>query len=70
MSYQLRIRHEAHEDIIEVYEYYEEKSRGLGERFLQELTKRYNNIIVHPEYYGFIDDIKLSGMLNSDIFPI
>ncbi len=35
MPYQLIIRDEAHSDAKEAYSYYEEKSPGLGERFLQ-----------------------------------
>ena len=50
MSYQLIIRQEAHLDANEAYTYYEEKSPGLGERFLQELIQRYNEIKEHPEW--------------------
>jgi hypothetical protein len=42
-----------------IYNYYEEKSTGLGERFLQELIQRYSEITHHPEYYGFIDEQKI-----------
>ena len=34
----------------EAYNYYEEKSSGLGERFLQELIQRYNEITAHHEF--------------------
>jgi hypothetical protein len=44
MPYQLIIREEAHLDANEAYTYYEEKSPGLGDRFLQELIQRYNEI--------------------------
>jgi hypothetical protein len=58
----LIIREEAHLDANEAYTYYEEKSPGLGERFLQELIQRYNEITEHPEYLVSLMNKKLSGM--------
>ncbi len=69
MSYQLIIREEAHLDAKEAYNYYEEKSPGLGERFLQELIQRYKDIIEHPEYYGFIDEQKVIRDVKLRHFP-
>ncbi len=62
MAYQLIIRQEAYSDVNEAYTYYEEKSAGLGERFLQELIQRYNEITEHPEYYGLLMNKKLFVM--------
>jgi hypothetical protein len=69
MPYQLIIREEAHLDANEAYNYYEEKSTGLGERFLQELIQRYNEITAHPEYYGFIDEQKIIRDVKLRHFP-
>ncbi len=69
MSYQLIIREEAHFDTNEAYRYYEEKSPGLGGRFLQELIQRYSEIIEHPEYYGFIDEQKIIRDVKLRHFP-
>jgi hypothetical protein len=69
MPYQLVIREEAHLDANEAYNYYEEKSTGLGERFLQELIQRYNEITAHPEYYGFIDEQKIIRDVKLRHFP-
>ena len=69
MSYQLIIRDEAHLDSLEAYNYYEENSPGLGERFVQELVQRYNDIAEHPEYYGFIDEQKIIRDVKLRHFP-
>ncbi len=69
MPYLLIIREEAHIDTTEAYIYYEERSPGLGERFLQELIKRYEDISNHPEHYGFIDDRKIIRDIKLRHFP-
>ncbi len=69
MFYQLIIREEAHFDALEAYDYYEEKSPGLGERFLRELIRRYKEILQHPEYYGFIDEQKIIRDVKLRHFP-
>ena len=69
MAYQLIIREEAHLDANKAYTYYEQKSPGLGERFLQELIQRYNEISEHPEYYGFIDEHKIIRDVKLRHFP-
>lgn len=69
MRYTLIIREEAHFDAKEAYTFYEEKSPGLGERFIQELVKRYNEIIEHPEHYGFIDEQKIIRDVKLRHFP-
>ncbi len=55
MPYTLFIREEALEEMKEAFLYYESVQPGLGERFLSELQKRYNEIREHPQFYGFID---------------
>ena len=69
MSYQLVVREEAHLDTVEAYNYYEEKTPGLGERFLDELIQRYAEITEHPEYYGFIDKQKTIRDVKLRRFP-
>ena len=45
MSYTLIIREEALEEMKDAFLYYERAQTGLGERFLFELEKRYNEIL-------------------------
>ncbi len=56
MAFNLIIKEEAHNDTIDAYNYYENKSVGLGERFLAELEKRYLDLIKHPTHYSFINE--------------
>lgn len=69
MTYRLIIQEEAHLEAKDAYTYYEEKSPGLGERFLNELVRRYNDIIAHPEYYSFIDEHKVLRDVKLRHFP-
>ncbi len=54
MVYTVIIKEEAHQDISEAYNYYEDKQEGLGERFLKALIKRFNDLCVHPVFYSYI----------------
>ncbi len=45
------------------------KNHPPGERFLQELIQRYNQIIEHPEYFGFIDEKKIIRDVKLRHFP-
>ena len=58
MKYGLIILKAAAEDTAEAFDYYEAAQTGLGDRFLAELLERFNEIINHPKYYGFIDEQK------------
>ena len=62
MAYQLIIREEAHLDANEAYTYYEQKSPGIGESFLQELIQRYNEYLNIPSTMVSLMNIKLSVM--------
>ena len=62
MPYQLIIREDAHLVTLEAYNYYEEKSPGLGERFLKELIQRYTEITEHLNTMDLLMNKKLSGM--------
>ena len=69
MPYQLIIREEAHLETLEAYHYYQSKSPGLGERFISELLKRYEEIANHPEHYSFIDERKIIRDVKLKHFP-
>ena len=60
MTYRLIILKAAADDASEAYNYYENIQPGLGDRFLAELLIRFNEISRHPQYYGFIDEQKIS----------
>lgn len=54
MAYLRIVKEEAHFDIANAYLYYKEKQPGLGEKFLQALIKRYDDLMQHPTHYSFI----------------
>ncbi|MGH2642821.1 MAG: type II toxin-antitoxin system RelE/ParE family toxin [Chitinophagaceae bacterium] len=58
-TYKVILTSQAKAQIAESYNYYEGQRIGLGERFLQELEKRYADLSKHPEYYSFIDKRKI-----------
>ena len=60
MAYIVIVKQEAIEDAVEAYEYYETKQPGLGERFLEALTKRYSHLSLHPSHYSFIEEDSLN----------
>lgn len=51
MTYTITFLPTAEQDIIEAHEWYEEKSRGLGERFQSELRERINIIKQYPDRF-------------------
>ena len=51
MIYELEIKEEARFDISESYQWYESKSKGLGEEFLNALDDYFNDISKSPEHY-------------------
>ncbi len=51
MKYELIIKQEANLEIIESYLFYETKSKGLGERFLENLDFYFERIQNFPEHY-------------------
>ncbi len=56
MAFNLIIKAEAHEDALTAFLYYDEKQQGLGEKFLDSLSKRYSDLSFHPYNYSFIDE--------------
>ncbi len=76
MAYKLIIKDEALADTLEAYLYYEDKSDGLGEKFMKSLQNRYDQISLNPEQYSFTDnrktlrDIKLKGFPYVVIYDV
>ena len=56
MAYKVVISPFAHLDEYEAYHWYETQRYGLGEEFLKEIETVYHKILLHPEYFGFIDE--------------
>ena len=56
MAFTVIVKEEAHNDTIEAYNYYEEKQPWLGERFLDSLQQRYQELSEHPGFYSFINE--------------
>ena len=56
MPFTVIVKEEAHQDTVVAYNYYEEKSAGLGERFLAALQQRYNELANQPSFYSYIDE--------------
>ncbi len=52
MSYSYRFHPLAYKDYYEAYEWYEDKSEGLGEKFITAVRNRIEEIGLHPENYG------------------
>ncbi len=69
MPYTLIIKEEAKLDLSTSYAYYEEQQEGQGERFLDEVQKRFDNLVAHPEYYTFIDSKQSLRDITVGIFP-
>ena len=51
MKYNLIIKEEANQEIIDSYLYYENKSIGLGEKFLENLEIYFDRIQKYPKHY-------------------
>jgi plasmid stabilization system protein ParE len=51
MKYYFIIKEEANQEIIESYLYYETKSQGLGEKFLENLEIYFDRIQKYPKHY-------------------
>jgi mRNA-degrading endonuclease RelE of RelBE toxin-antitoxin system len=51
MRYKIELHPEAIEELKDSYQWYEERSEGLGVRFISSLNKRLNEIAEYPERY-------------------
>jgi len=68
MSYTYRLHPLTKQDYDEAYEWYEDKQKGLGERFLKPVRKKIEEIVLHPEAYGSKANKKFREA-EVDIFP-
>jgi mRNA-degrading endonuclease RelE of RelBE toxin-antitoxin system len=67
MIYQVELHPEALSELEESYQWYEERSEGLGLRFMGSINKRINEIAKEPETYT-----KKKGKYREalvDVFP-
>lgn len=69
MKYSLIVTDAARQDILDGYLYYEEQSNGLGDRFLNEVERRFSDLQAHPEYYSFIDRRSILRDITLHSFP-
>jgi plasmid stabilization system protein ParE len=53
VSYTYRLHPLAFEDYNEAYEYYEDKQKDLGERFLKAVRNKIEKIALNPKAYGY-----------------
>jgi hypothetical protein len=51
MAYILEVKDEANLEITEAYLYYEEKRKGLGEEFLDQLDIYFDRITENPKHF-------------------
>ena len=51
MSYRVELHGEAERELMDAYQWYEERSEGLGRRFIALLHKRLNQLAEDPERY-------------------
>lgn len=71
MPFTVIIKEEAHQDTLDAYHYYEGKQKGLGERFLEALLQRYQDLAKHPGYYSYMEDdpLKILRDVRLEKFP-
>lgn len=69
MDYNIIISVEAEKDTNAAYCYYESRQTGLGERFLDELSRFYKKLLQHPKHYSFTSENKTARSVALKIFP-
>lgn len=68
VSFELIVKPEAEKDIQVIFDWYESKVEGLGERFLGDLDRKLSRILDHPEGYQFhFEDFRFAFL---DRFPV
>lgn len=68
MSFKLIVKPEAEREIQDIFDWYEGKVQGLGERFLDELEIKFSRILDHPEGFQFhFKDFRFAFL---DRFPV
>lgn len=68
MSYALRIHPLTQQDYYEAYHWYEDKQKGLGERFVYAVRKKIEEIAIYPEVFGSRSN-KRFREAEVDVFP-
>lgn len=68
MIYSCRFHPLTKQDYEEAYAWYEDKQKGLGERFLKAVRIKIDEIILHPQVYGSKGNKKFREAAL-DIFP-
>jgi toxin ParE1/3/4 len=56
MIYSLKLQAEAIIDLQEAFEWYENKSFGLGFEFIEEVQSAYEKICNHPQHYSAVNN--------------
>ena len=70
MAYPYNLHRKAYEEYISGYKWYEEEQKGLGEKFIDSIDKRVEEICEHPEYYSYIHDTYRQQVLTALPIPL
>ncbi len=78
MVYNVIVRDDVYAEVLEAHLYYESKSEGLGNRFLNSLKVSFDKLAVHPGYYSILSsnnkhvymDVKVKDFPYVVIFTI
>ena len=55
MIHEIIIKEDAYRDLQEAYNYYEEQSPGLGDRFVEEVKEKINYIRKYPLHFSKVE---------------
>jgi plasmid stabilization system protein ParE len=64
MNYELVVKEEADRDILEAYDWYEQKQSGLGESFLKEVEWYLGIIKSNPKLYAIRNKNRRAAVLR------
>lgn len=53
MTFSYSVHPSTEQDVYDGYSWYENKQAGLGDRFLESVWERIQDIILYPENYGY-----------------
>ena len=68
MNYTYSLHPLTKQDYYDAYSWYEDKQKGLGERFINAVRKKIEEIVLHPEIYGSKSNKKFREA-KVDFFP-
>jgi len=69
MSYQLKVSAIAYQETDAAYTYYEEQSKGVGEKFLKSVEEAYSKLSQTPQYFSYIRNSKDIRDIKIKTFP-